>query len=217
MDIYNLSKKDIFKKPNLDNIDKIDFFEQYSDSGIYDENNYNNRPIHDKFYEDYSIEPETDNFNEMIKKNKEQLEKEIRENIGEISIKKDPRITKYEDTYSLTPYATYLITPLSDMDEDDIISRFDNCYGEWITNKNQNCEDNKPCKKIKQKFYINNLGYTGEHCRDEDGRRLRDGDKKHIRCNENNNIKCSGHGICKNTDKCICDEEYDGSNCEIKK
>jgi len=215
MEIYKLKKEDIFKNIKIDNTDNIDFFEPYSISGIYNMNNYNDRPIHEQFLEDYSIEPKTDNFNEMIEKNKIKLQKEIIENTGEISMKRDPRITRYDDTYSLTPYATYLITPLSNIDQDDVISRMDHCYGEWISKKNQNC-DNKPCKKIKQKFHINNLGYTGEACRDDDGRRIRDGDTRHIRCNENDNIKC-GNGKCKdNIDKCVCNDGYTGQHCEIK-
>ena len=63
--------------------------------------------------------------------NKEQLEKEIRENIGEISIKRDPRITKYDDTYSLTPYATYMLTAISMPDGGHVFSRYDDCFGTW--------------------------------------------------------------------------------------
>jgi len=87
-----------------------------------------------------------------------------------------------EDTYSL-PYATYMITPLSQMDGEDIVSRFDQCYGSWITRKKHRCNKGDPCKKIKQHFRINNPDYTGEHCRDDDGI-LMDGDTRMGNCNE---------------------------------
>ncbi len=101
--------------------------------------------------------------------------------MAEISITRDPRITKYEDTYSLTPYATYILTPFSDIDGEDIVSRFDSCYGEWVTKHQERCDINtEPCKRIKQHFRIHNPDYTGEHCRNRDGRRLRRGDTRHV-------------------------------------
>ena len=134
------------------------------------------------------------------------------------SQRSDPRITKYSDTYSITPYATYMITPLSQMDGEDIVSRFDRCYGEW--ENIGRCHKDKPCKRVEQEFYIHNLDYTGEHCRDSEGRRLRDGDTRHVFCNHNMNRseRCNGHGKCSrnnSSNTCICDTGYSGPNCEI--
>ena len=186
MELLNLTKDDIFKNKDIDNSNKIDFYESYSDTGIYNKEAYlQDRPIYKEFIEDYTIESENNNFNQMIQERKVKEEKEIAENLAEISITKDPRITKYEDTYSLTPYATYLLTPLSDMDGEDIVSRFDSCYGEWVTRHRNRCpkeEGVNKCKKVLHEFIIHNPGYTGEHCRDRDGRRLRDGDTRRKYC-----------------------------------
>ena len=275
MELLNLTKDDIFKKKDIDDSNKIDFYESYSDTGIYNKEAYlQDRPIYNEFMKNYSIEPESNNFNKTIHERKVKEEKEIAENLAEISITRDPRITKYEDTYSLTPYATYLLTPLSDIDGEDIVSRFDSCYGEWVNKKECDCNelsskgkcyiggdsdkeevdrtectnnDNRkdchrtnakhtckwkklespcnvntePCKRIKQHFKIHNPGYTGEHCRDEDGRRLRRGDTKHVFCNHYQNPKCNGHGKCiRNTigtsgsNTCYCNGSYSGPNCE---
>ena len=186
MELLNLTKDDIFKNKDIDNSNKIDFYESYSDTGIYNKEAYlKERPIYSEFMKNYSIEPESSNFNQMIHERKVKEEKEIAENLAEISITTDPRITKYEDTYSLTPYATYLLTPLSDMDGEDIVSRFDSCYGEWVTrhrNRWPKEEGVNKCKKVLHEFIIHNPGYTGEHCRDRDGRRLRDGDTRRKYC-----------------------------------
>ena len=219
MELLNLTKDDIFKKKDIDNSNRIDFYESYSDAGIYNKEAYlQDRPIYNEFIKDYNIEPVNNNFNQMIHERKVREEKEIAENLAEISITSDPRITKYEDTYSLTPYATYLLTPLSDIDGEDIVSRFDSCYGEWVTKHQDRCDINtEPCKRIKQHFRIHNPGYTGEHCRDEDGRRLRRGDTRHVFCNHYQNPKCNGHGECirnNSSNTCICKDGYSGPNCE---
>ena len=268
MELLNLTKDDIFKNKDIDNSNKIDFYESYSDAGIYNNESYlQDRPIYNEFMEDYSIDQSNNNFNQMIHERKVKEEKEIAENLAEISITTDPRITKYEDTYSLTPYATYLLTPLSDMDGEDIVSRFDSCYGEWVNKKECDCNElsdgechkggdiskekiartectnnnnrkdchrtstkhtckwkkvesscdvnTEPCKRIKQRFKIHNPGYTGEHCRDDDGRRLRRGDTRHVFCNHYQNPKCNGHGKCeKNNPKCVCNNISSNSNCK---
>tara|TARA_B100001094_G_scaffold37020_1_gene31187 strand:+ start:16705 stop:17859 length:1155 start_codon:yes stop_codon:yes gene_type:complete len=184
MELLNLTKDDIFKNKDIDNSNRIDFYESYSDTGIYNKEAYlQDRPIYNEFIKDYNIEPVNNNFNQMIHKRKVKEEKEIAENLAEISITSDPRITKYEDTYSLTPYATYLLTPLSDIDGEDIVSRFDSCYGEWVNiGKCPKKEGKNKCKKVLQEFIIHNPGYTGEHCRNRDGRRLRDGDTRRRHC-----------------------------------
>jgi hypothetical protein len=89
----------------------------------------------------------------------------------------------YDDTYSVTPYATYMITPLSQMDGDDIVSRFDRCYGEWENIERCPHKDGEDsCERVLHEFIIHNPGYTGEHCRDNEGRRLRDGDTNNKHC-----------------------------------
>jgi len=219
MELLNLTKDDIFKKKDIDDSNRIDFYETYSDAGIYNKEAYlQDRPIYNEFIKDYNIEPVNNKFNQMIHERKVRLEKEIAENLAEISITRDPRITKYEDTYSLTPYATYILTPFSDIDGEDIVSRFDSCYGEWVTRHQDRCDINtEPCKRIKQHFKIHNPGYTGEHCRDEDGRRLRRGDTRHVFCNHYQNPKCNGHGECirnNSSNTCVCKDGYSGPNCE---
>ena len=122
----------------------IDFYEPFSEYEIYNENAYKNiRPVLKDFLSDYKVEQTKDDFNKKILDIQKQEEKEIAENLGEISIKRDPRITKYEDTYSITPYATYLLTPLSDIDGEDIVSRFDRCYGEWVNKRHEKCHKNQ--------------------------------------------------------------------------
>ena len=184
MNVYNLTKNEVFNIDKGNSTKNIDFnLDSNNEFAIYDLNNYDNvRPIFKEFMEDYSIEQNKDDFNREIELQKIREQNEIMKNYGEISITSDPRITKYEDTYSITPYATYMITPLSQMDEDDIVSRFDSCYGEWVNKRGERCHKNKPCKRIKQKFKIHNIDYTGEHCRDKEGRRLRDGDTRNKHC-----------------------------------
>ena len=181
MNIYKLNREDIFDK-NIGNSTKdINFNSESNNYAIYNENNYDNvRPIFKEFMENYSIEQNKEDFNREIELQKIREQNEIMKNYGEISITSDPRITKYEDTYSITPYATYMITPLSQMDGDDIVSRFDRCYGEW--ENIDRCHKNKPCKRVEQVYIIRNPEYTGEHCRDSEGRRLRDGDTRNKHC-----------------------------------
>ena len=213
MNVYNLKKDDIFQKNSTSD---IDFYSPLNEYGIYDENNYKNvRPVLKEYLEDYKIEQTKEDFNREILLQSKKEQSEIAKNMGEISIVRDPRITKYEDTYSITPYATFMITPLSQMDGEDIVSRFDRCYGEWVNKRGIECQD-EPCKKIKQHFIINNPDYTGEHCRDKEGRRLRDDDRRHVFCNHDQNMsdRCSGNGKCEKGDvKCKCDG-YSGPNCE---
>ena len=219
MNVYNLSKNEVFNINKGNSTKNIDFNVDSKDQfAIYDSNNYDNvRPIFKEFMKENSIEPSKDDFNREIELQKVREQNEIMKNYGEISISSDPRITKYSDTYSITPYATYMITPLSQMDGDDIVSRFDRCYGEW--ENIGRCHKDKPCKRVEQEFYIHNLDYTGEHCRDSEGRRLRDGDTRHVFCNHNMNSseRCSGHGKCvrnSGSNTCNCDEGYTGPNCE---
>jgi hypothetical protein len=223
MNVYNLKRDDIFKV-NGNSTRDIDFYSPLNEYGIYDMNNYeNDRPILKKYSDDYNIIQTKDDYNREILLQHDREQNEIVKNMGEISITRDPRITKYEDTYSITPYATFMITPLSQMDGEDIVSRFDHCYGEWVRNKNNKCTDKEPCKRVKEHFYINNMDYTGEDCRDDDGRILRDGDTRHVSCDRGKKEICGIYGECvKNevgtsgSNTCKCKDGYTGINCEIK-
>ena len=71
MELLNLTKDDIFKNKDIDNSNKIDFYESYSDTGIYNKEAYlKERPIYSEFMKNYSIEPESSNFNQMIHERK---------------------------------------------------------------------------------------------------------------------------------------------------
>ena len=60
-----LKKDDIFKKKDIDDSNRIDFYETYSDAGIYNKEAYlQDRPIYDEFIKDYNIEPDNNNFNQ---------------------------------------------------------------------------------------------------------------------------------------------------------
>ena len=185
MNVYNLTQDEVFNIDKGNSSKNIDFnLDSDNEFAIYDLNNYDNvRPIFKEFMKDYSIEPNRNDFNREIELQKIREQNEIMKNYGEISITSDPRITKYGDTYSVTPYATYMITPLSQMDGEDIVSRFDRCYGEW--ENIERCpykDDEDSCKRVLHEFIIHNPGYTGEHCRDKEGRRLRDGDTRNKHC-----------------------------------
>ena len=72
-----------------------------------------------------------DEYNKIFEMNKKKLEQKIIDLSGQVSITPDPYRTKYSDTYSITPYATNLLTPLSGDHIDNIVSRFDDCVGIW--------------------------------------------------------------------------------------
>jgi hypothetical protein len=184
MNVYNLKRDDIFNTVNSNSTKDIDFNSPLNEYGIYDKNNYENvRPLLNEYLEDYNIIQTKDDYNKEILLQKVKEQNEIVKNMGEISITRDPRITKYEDTYSITPYATFMITPLSQMDGEDIVSRFDRCYGEWENIRKCPKKDGpNKCKRIEHEFIIHNPDYTGEHCRDKEGRRLRDGDTRNKHC-----------------------------------
>jgi len=184
MNVYNLKRDDIFNKVNGNSTRDIDFYSPLNEYGIYDKNNYENvRPLLNEYLDDYNIIQTKDDYNKEILLQHNREQNEIVKNMGEISITRNPRITKYEDTYSITPYATYMITPLSQMDGDDIVSRFDSCYGEWENIRRCPKKDgSNKCKKIRHEFIIHNPDYTGEHCRDKEGMRLGDGDTRKKHC-----------------------------------
>ena len=98
--------------------------------------------------------------------------------------------------------------------DEDIIKSLDHCKGEWVNKRDGECHD-EPCKKIKQYYIINNPDYTGEHCRDKEGRRLREDDSRHVFCNHDQD-RCSGNGKCEKGDvKCKCETGYSGPNCDV--
>ena len=103
MNVYNLSKNEVFGINKGNSTKNIDFNVDSNDQfAIYDLNNYDNvRPIFKEFMKENSIEPSKDDFNREIELQKVREQNEIMKNYGEISISSDPRITKYSDTYSL--------------------------------------------------------------------------------------------------------------------
>ena len=210
MNVYNLSKNEVFNINKGNSTKNIDFnLESNTQYAIYDLNDYDNiRPIYKEFMENYNIEPNKDDFNREIELQKIREQNEIMKNYGEISITSDPRITKYGDTYSITPYSDFKVMNTTEADS-DIINSLDHCKGEWVNV--DRCNPNKPCKRILQEYIIQNPNYTGDHCR-VDRERVRDGDTRMVNCDEYNN--CNGHGRCEGYDICTCNEGYSGPNCD---
>ena len=210
MNVYNLSQDEVFDIDKGNSTKNIDFgLDSNNEFAIYDSNNYNNvRPIFKEFMEDYSIEPNKNDFNREIELQKIREQNEIMKNYGEISISSDPRITKYGDTYSVLPYSDFKVMNTTEADS-DIVKSLDHCKGEWVDV--DRCNPNKPCKRILQEYIIQNPNYTGDHCR-VDRERVRDGDTRMVYCDQYNN--CNGHGRCEGYDICTCDEGYSGNNCD---
>jgi len=209
MNVYNLKRDDIFNTVNSNSTKDIDFNSQLNEYGIYDTKNYENiRPILSEYLDDYNIIQTKDDYNKEILLQKVKEQNEIAKNMGEISITRDPRITKYEDTYSITPYANFKIMDTTETDI-DIVKSLDHCKGEWVSDR---CNINKPCKRVLQEYIINNPNYTGDHCR-EDRERVRDGDTRMVYCNKNN--RCNNHGKCEGYDVCSCEEGWGGDNCDV--
>ena len=209
MNVYNLKRDDIFNTVNSNSTKDIDFNSQLNEYGIYDTKNYENiRPILSEYLDDYNIIQTKDDYNKEILLQKVKEQNEITKNMGEISITRDPRITKYEDTYSITPYANFKIMDTTETDI-DIVKSLDHCKGEWVSDR---CNINKPCKRVLQEYIIKNPNYTGDHCR-EDRERVRDGDTRMVYCNKNN--RCNNHGKCEGYDVCSCEEGWGGDNCDV--
>jgi hypothetical protein len=210
MNVYNLTQDEVFNIDKGNSTKNIDFnLDSDNQFAIYDSNNYDNiRPIFKEFMEDYSIEPNRDDFNREIELQKKREQNEIMKNYGEISITSDPRITKYSDTYSVLPYSDFKVMNTTEADS-DIVKSLDHCKGEWVNV--DRCNPNKPCKRILQEYIIQNPNYTGDHCR-VDRERVRDGDTRMVYCDQYNN--CNGHGRCEGYDICTCDEGYSGNNCD---
>jgi len=209
MNVYNLKRNDIFNTVNSNSTKDIDFNSPLHEYGIYDMKNYKNiRPILSEYLDDYNIIQTKDDYNKEILLQHNREQNEIAKNMGEISITRDPRITKYEDTYSITPYANFKIMDTTETDI-DIVKSLDHCKGGWVNV--DRCNINKPCKRILQEYIIKNPNYTGDHCR-EDRERVRDGDTRMIYCNDN---KCNGHGKCNGYDVCSCEDGWGGDNCDV--
>ena len=176
MNIYNLNKDDLYKddchvNPNNCNMN-LDFYSKLNEYGIYNNDNYYNiRPILKEFQENYNIEQTKQDYNRDINLQKIQEQNEISKNIGEISISKDPRITEYVDTYSMTPYATYIITPLSDMDGNDVVSIFDSCYGEWENEYICECNESSENGDCHKGNNMNNDTIPSSVCENNDNKK----------------------------------------------
>ena len=182
-------------------------------------------------------------FNTLFNLGNKMNERNIRDNIGEVIITRDPNISKYSDTYSMTPYATYLLGPLSELDGDNINfveSRYDNCIGKWIDlDKDEKCRKNadsenphdfperhrktiwdNPCDVYSRQYIIYNPEYVGEDCKDENGNKINNGDIEYVTCNYNDEYICGSNdnstGHCDSSDSsmCRCYNGFSGDNCE---
>jgi hypothetical protein len=182
-------------------------------------------------------------FNTLFNLGNKMNEINIRDNVGEVIITRDPNISKYSDTYSMTPYATYLLGPLSELDGDDINfveSRYNNCIGKWIDlDKDEKCRKNadsenphdfperhrktiweNPCDVYSRQYIIYNPEYIGEDCKDENGNKINNGDIEYVTCNYNDEYICGSNdnstGHCDSSDSsiCRCYNGFSGDNCE---
>jgi len=205
--ILNISRNDIFNPVSINDNSKVMCYNQSNQYYIYDSENYNESlDKYQKLRED-TIKVSMDEYNKMFQENKKKLEEKIIDMSGQVSIESDPYRTKYRDTYSLTPYATNLLTPLSGDDIDTVVSRFDDCFGTWnngyYDHRNNKWHDFKKkecykddgslkddCQKHKQVYKIANLDYTGEPCRNDEGDVLEDGDTRRVFCRRDNKEYC---------------------------
>lgn len=205
--ILNITRDDIFKQSNIIQDSNIMCYNTDNKYSVYDSENLNQSlDKYQKLRED-TIKVSMDEYNKMFQRNKNMLEKKIIDLSGQVSIESDPYRTKYTDTYSITPYATNLLTPLSGDDIDNVVSRFDDCFGTWndgyFDNSNRKWHDYKKnqcykddgslkndCQKHKQVYKIANPDFSGEPCKNKNGEILEDGDIRHIYCNKDNKEKC---------------------------
>ena len=182
-------------------------------------------------------------FNTLFNLGNKMNEENIRNNVGEVIITRDPNISKYSDTYSMTPYATYLLGPLANLDGDDINfveSRYNNCIGKWIDlDKDEICRKKSdsenphdfperhrktkwknPCDVYSRQYIIYNPGYIGEDCKDKNGNKINNGDIEYVTCNYNDRYICGSNdnstGHCDSSDSsvCRCYNGFSGDNCE---
>ena len=182
-------------------------------------------------------------FNTLFNLGNQMNQEQIRDNVNEVIITRDPNITKYSDTYSMTPYATYILGPLSNLDGNDINfveGRYDNCIGKWIDlDKEEKCIKNadssdphefpdrhtsniweNPCDLYSRQYIIYNPEFVGEPCRDENNNVLENGQIEYATCNIDDDIRCgsndgsSGHCDSSDSSVCRCYSGYSGDNCQ---
>jgi len=199
--ILNISRDKIFHR-NTDSNDLMAYNSQnYTEYEVYDDKNYNQQIRQYQKLQDKVEKVAIDEYNKIFELSKRQIEKNIVDLESDVSIIGDPHRIKYTDTYSITPYATYMLTALSEPDGGHISSRFDDCFGTWNDGykddrnnkwhdvKEKHCKNvsptNDPCKKYKQVYKIANPDYKGHSCRNEDDdKELEDGDRRHVHCNK---------------------------------
>ena len=182
-------------------------------------------------------------FNTLFNLGNQMNQEQINDNVNEVIITRDPNITKYSDTYSMTPYATYILGPLSNLDGNDINfveGRYDNCIGKWIDlDKEEKCIRNadssdphefpdrhtsniweNPCDLYSRQYIIYNPEFVGEPCRDENNNVLENGQIEYATCNIDDDIRCgsndgsSGHCDSSDSSVCRCYNGYSGDNCQ---
>ena len=201
--ILNLKRDDIFNITNIDDSSNIQSYNQSNIYEIYDSENYNESLDKYQKLREKTIEVSMDEYNKMFEMNKRKLEQEIIDMSGQISVKSYPYRSKYTDTYSITPYATYLLTDLAGDNVDHIVSRFDDCYGvwsdgyydeqntKWHDSKKNNCYNESgtefiPCNTYTKYYRVLNTNYKGKPCTDPDNNYIiRDGDTKKVKCDKN--------------------------------
>ena len=179
--ILNIHENDIFKNKEKvsDNIDKITPFD-----AVF--NNFQ------------SIPPVS---------NRVKTEKDIHKLNKKVMVKSDPNRVKYNDIYSQTPYATYMLTDIGGNSFNNVVSRFNDCNGVWsdgyYDNANTKWHDSKkekcyykngkekdPCIKYNKYYRILNPNFKGKKCTNEDGDILKNGDIKKVYCDDScNNCK----------------------------
>ena len=198
--ILNLKREDIFKRTNIEDSYNIQSYNQSNIYEIYDSENYNESL--DKYQElrEQTIEVSMDEYNKMFEMNKRKLEQKIIDMSGQVSVKPDPYRSRYTDAYSITPYATYLLTDLAGDNVDHVVSRFDDCYGVWsdgyYDEQNTKWHDSKkkpchnktdgniiPCNTYTKYYRVLNPNFKGKPCKDDDNI-VRDGDTKKVKCDE---------------------------------
>ena len=199
--ILNLQREDIFKRTNIENVNDIKSYTQLNQYKIYDTENYNESLDKYQKLRENTINVSMDEYNKMFELNKRKLEQKIIDMSGQVTIKPDPYRTKYPDTYSITPYATYLLTDLAGDNIDHVVSRFDDCYGvwsdgyynernsEWYDSKKEKCynkdDDFEACNKYTKYYRVLNPDFKGSPCMDDENINIiRNGDTRRVRCDE---------------------------------
>ena len=152
--ILNINKDDVFHRVKTENYVPN---EDETDYMIYDRENYD-----EQIKAEYSERGIDYDYNAMFEASKQSFIEQIRDNMKMPTIIRDPNTTKYTDTYSQTPYATYMLTPLSGRDIEDILYRDHNdivyCEDEMSADS---CE---PHEIFKYKHQCRPSGCTTQHC-----------------------------------------------------